>query len=72
MPDVIDHACDIEAQLTEVALANQLARVKPENHRESAQECGECGDPIPEARRQHIVGCQYCTHCQSDLEKMKR
>ncbi|MCP4823174.1 MAG: TraR/DksA family transcriptional regulator, partial [Shimia sp.] len=43
-----------------------------ENHRESAQECGECGDPIPEARRQHIVGCEYCTHCQSDLEKMKR
>ena len=72
MSDVVDHACDIEAQLTEVALANQLARAKPKTPRESAQECGEGGDPIPEARRQHIVGCQYCTHWQSDLEKMKR
>ncbi len=72
MSDVIDHACGIETQFTEVALANQLARAKQGNQRESAQECGECGVPIPEARRQHIPGCQYCTQCQSELERMKR
>ncbi|MEZ9424743.1 TraR/DksA C4-type zinc finger protein [Vibrio lentus] len=72
MTDVIDQASGYESQFTEVALANQLARAKQVNPRESAQKCGECGDPIPEARRQHIVGCQYCTQCQSDLETMKR
>ncbi|MEZ8060465.1 TraR/DksA C4-type zinc finger protein [Vibrio splendidus] len=72
MSDVIDHACGIETQFTEVALANHLARAKQNEQRESAQECGECGDPIPEERRQQVTGCQYCTQCQSDLEKMKR
>ncbi|MEZ8761407.1 TraR/DksA C4-type zinc finger protein [Vibrio splendidus] len=72
MSDVIDQASGFESQFTEVALTNQLARAKHVNQRESAQECGECGDPIPEARRQHISGCQYCTQCQSELERMKR
>ncbi|MDH5939639.1 TraR/DksA C4-type zinc finger protein [Vibrio splendidus] len=72
MSDVIDQASGFETQFTEVALTNQLARAKHVNQRESAQECGECGDPIPESRRQHISGCQYCTQCQSELERMKR
>ncbi|MEZ8781862.1 TraR/DksA C4-type zinc finger protein [Vibrio splendidus] len=72
MSDVIDQASGFETQFTEVALINQLARAKKVNQRESAQECGECGDPIPEARRQHISGCQYCTQCQSELERIKR
>ncbi|QPK06502.1 TraR/DksA C4-type zinc finger protein [Vibrio kanaloae] len=68
MPDVIDHACGLETQFTEVALANQLARAQQVNQRESAHECGECGDPIPEARRQKVPGCQYCTPCQAARE----
>ncbi|MEZ9339940.1 TraR/DksA C4-type zinc finger protein [Vibrio splendidus] len=68
MSDVIDQACDLEAKLTEVALANQLARAKQVNQRESARECGECGDPIPELRRQKVPGCQYCTPCQAARE----
>ncbi|WP_447029658.1 TraR/DksA family transcriptional regulator, partial [Vibrio parahaemolyticus] len=54
MADVIDHACGLETQFTEVALANQLARAKRIEERESAHECGECGDPIPEERRQKV------------------
>ncbi|ANQ17559.1 TraR/DksA C4-type zinc finger protein [Vibrio parahaemolyticus] len=72
MADVIDHACGIETQFTEVALANQLARAKRIEERESAHECGECGDPIPEKRRQKVPGCIYCTQCQSELERMNR
>jgi len=72
MTDVFDQASCIEAKFTEVALANQLARSRIIEIRESAHECGECGDPIPERRRQHIPGCQYCTSCQSNMEKMKR
>ncbi len=72
MSDVIDHASGLETQFTEVALTNQLARAKQNEQRESAQECGECGEPIPEERREKVSGCQYCTQCQSDLERMKR
>ncbi len=46
MADVIDHACGLEAKFTEMALANQLAGAKRIEQRESAHECGECGDPI--------------------------
>lgn len=35
---------------------------------ESAAECEECGEPIPEARRKAIA-CKYCLPCQSKLEK---
>ncbi len=72
MTDVFDQASNIEAKFTEVALANQLARSREIEQRESAHECGECGDPIPEGRRQQISGCQYCTPCQSNVERMKR
>ncbi|MCQ9077345.1 TraR/DksA C4-type zinc finger protein [Vibrio parahaemolyticus] len=69
MADVIDHACGLETQFTEMALANQLARAKRIEERESAH---ECGDPIPEERRQKVPGCSYCTQCQSELERMTR
>ncbi len=36
---------------------------------ESATHCEECGDPIPEARRNAIPGVRYCVECQSELEK---
>lgn len=72
MPDVIDHASGLETQFTEMALANQLARAKQIEQRESAQECGECGNPIPEERRQKVPGCKFCTQCQSDMERMTR
>ncbi|MBD9360947.1 TraR/DksA C4-type zinc finger protein [Methylomonas fluvii] len=35
---------------------------------ESASHCQECGEPIPEARRQAIA-CKYCLSCQTELEK---
>ncbi|WP_043991542.1 TraR/DksA C4-type zinc finger protein [Vibrio sp. AND4] len=69
MSDVIDRASGLEAQFTKVALANHLARAKQNEQRESAQECGECGDPIPQERRQKVPGCQYCTRCQSSRER---
>lgn len=30
----------------------------------SALYCLDCGDPIPEARRQAQRGCKYCIECQ--------
>ena len=32
---------------------------------ESAAECDECGEPIPERRRQVLPGVRTCVQCQS-------
>ena len=37
----------------------------------SAVECEECGDQIPEQRRQAIPGVQLCVFCQEYLEANK-
>jgi phage/conjugal plasmid C-4 type zinc finger TraR family protein len=36
---------------------------------ESAEECQECGEPIPEARRRAVPGVQTCVACQSQIDK---
>jgi phage/conjugal plasmid C-4 type zinc finger TraR family protein len=38
---------------------------------ESAIDCEECGEPIPESRRKAIP-CKYCLACQTALEKSSR
>ncbi|WP_137788051.1 DksA/TraR family C4-type zinc finger protein [Sphingomonas sp. 3P27F8] len=32
---------------------------------ESAEDCDDCGEPIPERRRQALVGTRTCVSCQS-------
>ncbi|CAK2192105.1 TraR/DksA family transcriptional regulator [Vibrio crassostreae] len=68
MPDFIDHASSNEAKFTEMAIASQLKRSVQTGQQESAKECYECGDEIPEARRVAIAGCRYCASCQADRE----
>ena len=36
---------------------------------ESALFCEECGDPIPQARRDAIPGVQLCVNCQAEADK---
>jgi RNA polymerase-binding transcription factor DksA len=38
---------------------------------ESAINCEECGEPIPESRRKAIA-CKYCLPCQTEKEKNLR
>lgn len=38
---------------------------------EGLTNCEECGDVIPEARRQAIPGVRYCVTCQSEIDKNK-
>ncbi|MGB7996271.1 MAG: TraR/DksA C4-type zinc finger protein [Photobacterium halotolerans] len=72
MPDVFDHASAIEAKFNQMALDRQLgAASRQTGNQTSATECTECGDAIPEKRRQHIPGCQYCTPCQELADKGK-
>lgn len=35
---------------------------------ESAEECDECGEPIPEGRRQAVPGVRTCVACQSQRD----
>lgn len=36
---------------------------------ESLAQCQECGDPIPEARRNALPGVRLCVACQEELDK---
>ncbi|WP_294906716.1 DksA/TraR family C4-type zinc finger protein [Tatumella sp. UBA2305] len=38
-------------------------------HGESVEFCEECGDRIPEARRNALSGVRYCVNCQEKLDK---
>lgn len=55
MSQLNDQATELEELHRQAALMNQANRAKMP--KESAYECQECGEPIPEARRQAIIGC---------------
>ena len=59
MTDIIDTANDIAQQTIERAIANA-----PKFDRPSRLECVECGETIPEQRRQ-IGGVTLCIDCQT-------
>lgn len=69
MPDLFDHASGIETQFTKMALANQLERAKQAAAQESEEFCLECGEEIPEARRNAVPGCKYCIECQEIIDR---
>ena len=68
MSRTIDHAADLEELHRATALANFQAARK-QTAAVSAFECEECGDLIPEARRQAIIGCRCCVVCQERIER---
>ncbi|KAA9134174.1 DksA/TraR family C4-type zinc finger protein [Marinihelvus fidelis] len=37
---------------------------------ESRRECEECGEAIPEARRQALPGVRLCVACQAEQDKI--
>ena len=36
---------------------------------ESAEECDDCGEPIPRKRREALPGVRTCIACQSERDK---
>ncbi|SUA36314.1 phage associated protein [Neisseria zoodegmatis] len=42
--------------------------LRSKNNGVSNYECDDCGDPIPEARRQAVPGCTRCVYCQEYFE----
>lgn len=50
-------------------IEDAVARARGEIPRgESLYECEECGDPIPEARRQAVPGVRLCLTCQQEKD----
>jgi phage/conjugal plasmid C-4 type zinc finger TraR family protein len=52
---------------------NAVAAVRRQLERQalepSAEECEECGDEIPEARRLAVPGCKLCVFCKEKQER---
>ncbi|HHT7538902.1 TPA: TraR/DksA family transcriptional regulator [Raoultella planticola] len=64
MPEIIDQANELEELQREAAIARHLI-----NHAAvSATHCSDCGDEIPERRREAVAGCQRCAECQEEEE----
>ncbi len=54
----------------DASLEDEIKRARSQLPKgESAQECDECGKPIPEARRKAIPGVRLCVACQEIIDQ---
>ncbi|EKT53476.1 DksA/TraR family C4-type zinc finger protein [Providencia sneebia] len=54
----------------DATLDDAIAKARSQLHSgESLQFCEECGDEIPIARRQALLGVRLCVTCQNNLDK---
>ena len=51
------------------AVAQVQARLAKQAQNPSLEECEECGEPIPEARRLLIPGVTMCVYCKALQER---
>lgn len=76
MSDDIDRAQVREAELLAHALHSQHRRagLAGKTMADSAEFCQSprCGEPIPQARRRALPGCQFCVACQARVEKTNK
>ncbi len=54
------------------AVAEVQKKLAKQRSQPSLEECEECGEEIPEARRIASPGCTMCITCQEISEKKKR
>ena len=54
----------------EASISDELARMKAQKPPvgESFENCAECDEPIPEARRKAIPGVKLCIDCQQERD----
>lgn len=69
MSDMIDKA----QYQSELILAREIKIAQAHTKNAvSAIHCTDCGEVIPETRRQMMIGCIRCVACQSDFEKAQK
>lgn len=64
MPEIIDQA----NELAELQRESAIAKCRINHAAVSATHCRDCGEEIPERRRELVAGCQRCVSCASDIE----
>ena len=63
----------VDAQIQD-SINDEIARIrrKLEEGGESLEECEECGEPIPPARRLAMPGVRLCLECQQEADRSDR
>lgn len=64
-----EQAQDLDLRYLKQALAEQQ-RNRPQG--ESRTHCLNCGEKIPEARRNAAKGCEYCVECGEKFGPQRR
>jgi len=73
--DQFDRAQELEMIARERAIKTQqrrFAELKTAPGAQTALDCLECGEEIPEARRQALPGIMRCVKCQQYQEDRKK
>ena len=68
MADVIDIANEQADYILQVALGRHKRSLVTAV---SAEDCEDCGEPIPEQRRVAVLGCDTCIICQTVRERRR-
>jgi len=64
MADEVDITTErMDVEMEALLKAREMAHVG-----ESALYCIDCDEPIPQARREAMKGCQRCVDCQGKVE----
>ena len=63
--EIIDQANELAELQREAA----IEKCRINHHAVSATHCCDCGEEIPEQRRETVPGCQRCADCQEDFEE---
>ncbi|MHC1828895.1 TraR/DksA family transcriptional regulator [Klebsiella pneumoniae] len=59
---------DQSNELAELQREAAIAKCRINHSAVSATHCRDCGEEIPERRRELVAGCQRCVSCASDIE----
>ncbi|PXK03358.1 conjugal transfer protein TraR [Klebsiella variicola] len=63
--ELIDQANELAERRLEMTIQNMRI-----NHNAvSGTHCRDCGEEIPERRRELVAGCQRCADCQEEFEE---
>ncbi|SMF85796.1 transcriptional regulator, TraR/DksA family [Tistlia consotensis] len=65
MVDEVDHVQELQLRRTERA----VRAVQSFLEQDGADDCTDCGNPIPAARRQAYPAARRCVVCQGYLER---